>query len=158
MCPQGQYGPSCHLTCTCQNGGICDHVDGNCTCGLGWTGRSCEKGDFLLRWQWICTLKLGFAVSPDTHRQGQTVSGLLLVRASGVFSKTVSSRVLLMNSLAHSLFLLRSIVSSPVQLLRSFVHRNVGFFFFLVILRAAEAYVFLLTGYVLLFHLSLDWS
>ncbi|RMC01944.1 hypothetical protein DUI87_21106 [Hirundo rustica rustica] len=44
---KGQYGPNCLLACTCQNGGICDHVDGNCTCGLGWTGRSCEKGMFV---------------------------------------------------------------------------------------------------------------
>lgn len=109
MCPQGQYGPNCHLTCTCQNGGICDHVDGNCTCGLGWTGRSCEKGDFLLRWQHICTLQKGFVVSPHTHRQGQTVSELPLVRASGLFPKTVSSCVLLINFLiSSSLFLLLS--------------------------------------------------
>ncbi|OXB82515.1 UNVERIFIED_CONTAM: hypothetical protein H355_000773 [Colinus virginianus] len=40
---KGRYGPSCRLMCTCQNAAICDHVDGSCTCGLGWTGKSCEK-------------------------------------------------------------------------------------------------------------------
>ncbi|XP_066890068.1 protein draper-like isoform X2 [Kogia breviceps] len=43
-CPLTRYGPNCELKCTCKNGGLCNPVDGSCTCALGWTRNYCEKG------------------------------------------------------------------------------------------------------------------
>lgn len=47
-CPAGcqpqQYGVGCLQPCSCQNGGLCNATDGSCSCGLGWTGKSCELG------------------------------------------------------------------------------------------------------------------
>ena len=47
VCPPTKYGPNCELKCTCKNGGLCNPVDGSCTCALGWTGDYCEKGKLI---------------------------------------------------------------------------------------------------------------
>lgn len=44
-CPPGWFGADCVQRCNCSNGGVCDSASGNCTCGLGWTGTHCDKGD-----------------------------------------------------------------------------------------------------------------
>lgn len=44
MCRRGWFGQDCQFECTCRNDAICDHVNGKCHCGLGWTGTNCEKG------------------------------------------------------------------------------------------------------------------
>ena len=41
-CEDGQYGIDCEYNCTCENGAICDPVTGECTCGMGWQGDSCD--------------------------------------------------------------------------------------------------------------------
>lgn len=47
-CPRGRYGLQCRNTCSCQNGGLCDPVQGSCKCGVGWTGPHCDTGISLL--------------------------------------------------------------------------------------------------------------
>lgn len=47
VCPPTKYGPNCELQCTCKNGGLCNPVDGSCTCALRWTGDYCEKGKLI---------------------------------------------------------------------------------------------------------------
>lgn len=42
-CPAGMFGPGCRHRCQCENGALCDHVSGACTCQVGWTGTVCEK-------------------------------------------------------------------------------------------------------------------
>ena len=37
-CLVGMFGQNCTSVCTCQNGGVCNHVDGSCTCPPGYTG------------------------------------------------------------------------------------------------------------------------
>lgn len=44
-CPPGWFGADCVQRCNCSNGGVCDSATGNCTCGLGWAGPHCDKGD-----------------------------------------------------------------------------------------------------------------
>lgn len=44
-CPPGWFGEDCVQRCNCSNGGVCDSASGNCTCGLGWTGEHCDRGD-----------------------------------------------------------------------------------------------------------------
>lgn len=41
---QGFYGEECNSICTCQNGGTCDHVTGECRCPPGVKGVNCEDG------------------------------------------------------------------------------------------------------------------
>ncbi|GAB5576685.1 multiple epidermal growth factor-like domains protein 6 [Prionailurus iriomotensis] len=45
---QTMCGPNCELKCTCKNGGLCNPVDGSCTCYLRWTGNYCGKVDYLI--------------------------------------------------------------------------------------------------------------
>lgn len=35
-CPPGSHGAQCELRCPCQNGGICHHITGECSCPAGW--------------------------------------------------------------------------------------------------------------------------
>lgn len=42
-CVNGSYGQRCTQQCQCQNGALCDHVSGACTCSPGYAGTSCEK-------------------------------------------------------------------------------------------------------------------
>uniref|UniRef100_A0A3B3XJL9 EGF-like domain-containing protein n=1 Tax=Poecilia mexicana TaxID=48701 RepID=A0A3B3XJL9_9TELE len=35
-CPPGQHGSMCEQRCSCQNGGTCHHVTGECHCPPGW--------------------------------------------------------------------------------------------------------------------------
>lgn len=42
-CPQGSWGPDCVHACNCHNGAQCSAPDGDCSCGRGWTGRSCTQ-------------------------------------------------------------------------------------------------------------------
>lgn len=35
----------CGQRCLCQNGGLCDPVNGHCDCPSGWTGSACERGE-----------------------------------------------------------------------------------------------------------------
>lgn len=44
-CPQNRFGMSCEQVCSCRNGGLCHAANGSCTCGLGWTGPRCERGE-----------------------------------------------------------------------------------------------------------------
>ncbi|KAH7724199.1 EGF-like domain containing protein [Aphelenchoides avenae] len=43
-CPAGRWGIGCRQTCSCANGGVCDHVSGFCDCPAGFMGRRCENG------------------------------------------------------------------------------------------------------------------
>lgn len=36
LCPPGKHGPQCEQRCPCQNGGVCHHVTGECSCPPGW--------------------------------------------------------------------------------------------------------------------------
>ena len=44
MMLQGSYGEGCNNICTCQNGGSCDHITGECRCPPGVKGHNCEDG------------------------------------------------------------------------------------------------------------------
>lgn len=52
-CQEQRYGEGCQQTCSCQNRGLCNATDGSCSCGLGWTGKSCELGNPALQ-AWSC--------------------------------------------------------------------------------------------------------
>lgn len=39
LCPPGKHGPQCEERCPCQNGGVCHHVTGECSCPAGWMVR-----------------------------------------------------------------------------------------------------------------------
>ena len=41
---KGSYGEGCNEICTCQNGGSCHHITGDCICPPGVKGRECEDG------------------------------------------------------------------------------------------------------------------
>ncbi|XP_067678638.1 uncharacterized protein [Haliotis asinina] len=43
-CPPGKFGQDCRKHCS-ENcvGRLCDHVDGMCTCTLGWKGDNCDR-------------------------------------------------------------------------------------------------------------------
>ncbi|KAJ8040783.1 Tyrosine-protein kinase receptor Tie-2 [Holothuria leucospilota] len=43
-CHKGFYGFNCNQPCTCQNGGLCDELTGECICPPGFSGSSCEEG------------------------------------------------------------------------------------------------------------------
>lgn len=36
LCPPGKHGQQCEERCPCQNGGVCHHVTGKCSCPAGW--------------------------------------------------------------------------------------------------------------------------
>lgn len=38
-CPLGKYSINCSKDCSCRNGGLCDHVTGQCQCAAGFSGR-----------------------------------------------------------------------------------------------------------------------
>lgn len=38
-CPPGKHGSQCEHRCPCQNGGMCHHVTGECSCPAGWMVR-----------------------------------------------------------------------------------------------------------------------
>lgn len=38
-CPLGKYGINCSKDCHCRNGGLCDHITGQCQCAAGFSGR-----------------------------------------------------------------------------------------------------------------------
>ncbi|KAI8506426.1 Endothelial cell-specific molecule 1 [Branchiostoma belcheri] len=38
-----RYGLKCQQTCTCENGAVCDNVDGSCKCVAPWTGKNCNE-------------------------------------------------------------------------------------------------------------------
>ena len=40
-CPSGSFGQNCERDCLCQNGGVCDHVTGSCSCKPGFYGDTC---------------------------------------------------------------------------------------------------------------------
>ena len=44
-CEAGKWGEKCHEDCFCvpDNTDVCDPVNGNCRCKLGWSGIACEK-------------------------------------------------------------------------------------------------------------------
>ena len=42
-CPTNTYGFRCEQKCTCVNSGLCNTVDGTCTCVGHWVGQYCEK-------------------------------------------------------------------------------------------------------------------
>ena len=37
-CPEGYFGTNCVFTCSCQNDGVCNHMNGACQCQPGFTG------------------------------------------------------------------------------------------------------------------------
>ncbi|KAF3688778.1 Multiple epidermal growth factor-like domains protein 11 [Channa argus] len=41
-CPLGKYGINCSKDCSCRNGGLCDHITGQCQCAAGFSGRRCQ--------------------------------------------------------------------------------------------------------------------
>lgn len=44
-CPLGKFGYKCQENCQCQNGALCDPVNGACSCTAGWQGTFCEQGE-----------------------------------------------------------------------------------------------------------------
>lgn len=42
-CPFGFFGLNCSRECHCQNGGVCDPLDGHCSCTPGWMGTFCQQ-------------------------------------------------------------------------------------------------------------------
>ena len=42
-CPKNRWGPACSMRCQCQNRGKCNRVNGDCSCGKGWMGRTCTE-------------------------------------------------------------------------------------------------------------------
>lgn len=44
-CPSGSHGYKCLEDCQCQNGALCDPVNGACSCTAGWQGTFCEQGE-----------------------------------------------------------------------------------------------------------------
>lgn len=44
-CPFGSFGINCSQECTCRNGGLCDHISGQCQCMAGYIG---ERYEFLI--------------------------------------------------------------------------------------------------------------
>ncbi|XP_054750322.2 platelet endothelial aggregation receptor 1-like [Lytechinus pictus] len=42
-CSANKYGSFCRETCQCQNGGLCNWVDGSCFCQPGYSGTFCEN-------------------------------------------------------------------------------------------------------------------
>ena len=44
-CPSGSHGYECLEDCQCQNGALCDPVNGACSCAAGWQGTFCEQGE-----------------------------------------------------------------------------------------------------------------
>ncbi|XP_040357320.1 receptor-type tyrosine-protein phosphatase kappa isoform X3 [Ixodes scapularis] len=44
VCRAGLYGPSCNFRCpSCQNGGVCHDITGDCICPPGFKGQLCEQ-------------------------------------------------------------------------------------------------------------------
>ncbi|MBN3318386.1 MEG10 protein, partial [Atractosteus spatula] len=43
LCPPGKHGQQCEERCPCQNGGVCHHVTGECSCPPGWMGTVCGQ-------------------------------------------------------------------------------------------------------------------
>lgn len=56
-CPFGFFGLNCSRECHCQNGGVCDSLDGHCTCTPGWMGTFCQQRKCLssLSQLWVWT-------------------------------------------------------------------------------------------------------
>lgn len=48
-CPQGFYGLDCQQKCVCMNGGLCDHVSGECACRPGWIGQRCNQSELVIK-------------------------------------------------------------------------------------------------------------
>lgn len=48
-CPQGFYGLDCQQRCVCMNGGLCDHVSGECACQPGWIGPHCNQSELVIK-------------------------------------------------------------------------------------------------------------
>lgn len=46
-CPFGFFGLNCSRECHCQNGGVCDTLDGHCTCTPGWMGTLCQERKYI---------------------------------------------------------------------------------------------------------------
>lgn len=46
-CPFGFFGLNCSRECHCQNGGVCDTLDGHCTCTPGWMGTFCQERKYI---------------------------------------------------------------------------------------------------------------
>lgn len=42
-CPPGKHGSMCEQRCSCQNGGTCHHVTGECCCPPGWMVRPARR-------------------------------------------------------------------------------------------------------------------
>ncbi len=45
-CPLGTFGLNCSGTCLCHNGGTCEPTDGRCICPPGFTGDTCQEGQW----------------------------------------------------------------------------------------------------------------
>lgn len=41
VCPVNRFGINCRESCECLNGGVCNRINGNCTCGGFWRGQKC---------------------------------------------------------------------------------------------------------------------
>lgn len=42
VCPENTYGKDCQGQCNCHNDALCDKMTGTCSCGMGWTGETCQ--------------------------------------------------------------------------------------------------------------------
>ena len=55
-CPAGSYGQDCAKVCTCQNGGLCDHITGFCSCVNIFSGDNCTIGEWNMCCPDICPI------------------------------------------------------------------------------------------------------
>ena len=47
-CPEGSWGAGCSQACSCVvSQGLCDPVNGSCSCYAGWMGTDCDTGELL---------------------------------------------------------------------------------------------------------------
>uniref|UniRef100_A0A672U6S9 EGF-like domain-containing protein n=1 Tax=Strigops habroptila TaxID=2489341 RepID=A0A672U6S9_STRHB len=71
-CPPGSHGAQCELRCPCQNGGVCHHITGECSCPPGWTGlvcaQPCPPGTFGINCSQDCPCHNGGHCDPVTGK------------------------------------------------------------------------------------------
>ena len=53
-CRESEFGQGCIQQCLCQNGALCNAVNGACTCTAGYTGVNCEIGKIKILLLCVC--------------------------------------------------------------------------------------------------------
>ena len=49
MCNPGFFGDECKHSCSEYCIGMCNHLDGTCSCKEGYTGKTCDEGEGYLK-------------------------------------------------------------------------------------------------------------